>query len=161
MEAHLPWKFCFTCFSCMSQTFLILWQFTVANVMPSKVWIHELHGMFYMWCQMLQELQEICAINAPSGKSNKTAVLVIISMQSLVLHRTAEPQEALWHYPACITGHMTREVCPIPSPPPTIQTHTRDKVNKRVVRILLECILVFNFLDLCYLKSYEQIFGIC
>ena len=40
---------------------------------------------------MWQELQEICAINAPSGKSNKTAVLVILSMQSLVLHQTSEP----------------------------------------------------------------------
>ena len=49
---------------------------------------------------MWQELQENCAINAPSGKSSKTAVLVILSMRSLVLHRTAEPQEALWHFGA-------------------------------------------------------------
>ena len=61
---------------------------------------HELHGMFYMWCQMWQELHEKCVINAPSCKSNKTAVLVILSMRSLVLHQTAEPQEALWHFDA-------------------------------------------------------------
>ena len=46
---------------------------------------------------MWQELQENCAINAPSGKLNKTAVLVILSMWSLILQWTAEPQEALWH----------------------------------------------------------------
>ena len=47
---------------------------------------------------MWQEFQEICAINAQSDKSNKSAVIVIISMRSLVLHQTAEVQEALWQY---------------------------------------------------------------
>ena len=47
---------------------------------------------------MWQELLENCAINAPNGRSSKTTFLVILSMRSLVLHRTAEPQEALWHY---------------------------------------------------------------
>ena len=40
-----------------------------------------------------------CVINAPNSKSSKTAVLVILLMWSLVLHWTAEPQEALWHSP--------------------------------------------------------------
>ena len=71
---------------------------TVSTVNYHQTLCHELHGMFYMWCQMWQELQENCAINAPNGKSSKTAVLVILSMRSLVLHRTAEPQEALWHF---------------------------------------------------------------
>ena len=77
---------CFPCF------------ITDSHVNYHQTLCHELHGMFYMLCQMWQELQENCAINAPNGKSSKTAVLVILSMRSLVLHRTAEPQEALWHW---------------------------------------------------------------
>ena len=69
---------------------------TVSTVNYLQTLHHELHGMFYLWCQMWQELQENCAINAPNGKSSKIAVWVILSMRSLVLHRTAEPQEALW-----------------------------------------------------------------
>ena len=45
--------------------------------------------MGYFTCNVKcdRKLQEICAINGPSSKSNKTAVLVIISMQSLVLQQ--------------------------------------------------------------------------
>ena len=75
---------------------------------------HELHGMFYMWCQMWQELQENCAINAPSSKSYKTAVLVILSMWSLVLHQTAEPKEALWHQQKKVKENTTTEMSIIP-----------------------------------------------
>ena len=42
-----------------------------------------------------KKYRENGAINAPSGKLSKTAVLVILLMQTLALHRTAEPQEAL------------------------------------------------------------------
>ena len=66
------------------------------TILATQMLCHELHGMFYMWWQMWQELQENCVINVPNGKSSKTAVLVILPMRSLVLHRTAEPQEALW-----------------------------------------------------------------
>ena len=41
---------------------------------------------------MWQEIQEICAINAPKQLVKKTAVIVIISMWSLVLYQTAEPR---------------------------------------------------------------------
>ena len=68
-----------------------LFVITDSHVVPWTTWII-LHVM-----SNVTEYQENCAINAPSGKSSKTAVLVILFMWSLVLHRTAEPQEALWH----------------------------------------------------------------
>ena len=46
------------------------------TILATQMLCHELHGMFYTWCQMWQELQENCVINAPNGKSSKTAVLV-------------------------------------------------------------------------------------
>ena len=77
VEAYLLWKCCL--------------------LLPLQTEHCAMNCMFYMWCQMWQELQENCVIKAPNGKSSKTAVLVILSMRSLVLHQTAEPQEALWH----------------------------------------------------------------
>ena len=82
--------------SAVSHVWTMFYQ-CVITIFENITLCHELHGMFYLWCQMWQELQENCAINAPNGRSSKTTVLVILSMRSLVLHRTAEPQEALWH----------------------------------------------------------------
>ena len=49
-------------------------------------------------------------------------------------------------FPACITGHMIRGVCIRggggADPPAEIHGILQDTVNKRVVRILLECFLV-------------------
>ena len=53
----------------------------------------------------------ICAINAMKGYLKKIAVIVIISMQSLVLHWTAEPQEALWHYSLQNQGIFNISIC--------------------------------------------------
>ena len=49
-------------------------------------------------------------------------------------------------FPACITGHMTRGICPtsLDADPLSPQEILRNMVNKWVVGILLECILVTN-----------------
>ena len=43
----------------------------------------------------------------------------------------------------CIGGGGGGQTLPSPPPPPKIHRILRDTVNQRVVRILLECILVF------------------
>ena len=58
---------------------------------------HKIHELFYLWCQTNLKLQENCAINAQAANHLKTAVIVTFLVRSLALHRTAEPQEALWH----------------------------------------------------------------
>ena len=59
---------------------------------------HKIHELFYLWCQSDLKLQENCAINAQVANHLKTAVIVTFLAWSLALHRTAEPQEALWHF---------------------------------------------------------------
>ena len=59
---------------------------------------HKIHELFYLWCQSDLKLQENCAINAQAANHLKTAVIVTFLARSLALHRTAEPQEALWHF---------------------------------------------------------------
>ena len=43
-------------------------------------------------------------------------------------------------------------------PPPRVPIHgtLRDTINKRVVRILLECILVLSLLLLCFVLAFQQ-----
>ena len=65
---------------------------------------HKIHELFYLWCQTNLKLQENCAINARAANHLKTAVIVTFLARSLALHRTAEPQEALWHG-ACREGN--------------------------------------------------------
>ena len=67
VEAYLLWKCCYIC--------------VLIN--------YELHGILYLWYYLWQE---ICAINAQSGYSNKTAVIVIISMRSLVSIEQQRPR---------------------------------------------------------------------
>ena len=57
---------------------------------------HKILELFYLWCQSNLKLQENCAINTQASSHLKTAVIVTFLARSLALHRTAEPQEALW-----------------------------------------------------------------
>ena len=59
---------------------------------------HKILELFYLWYQSDLKLQENCAINAQAANHLKTAVIVTFLARSLALHRTAEPQEALWHF---------------------------------------------------------------
>ena len=68
VEAYLLWKCCCYCFK-------YVFSFP-SNMMPNR-----LYGIFYLYLKLWQE---ICVINAQSSYSNKTAVIVIISMRSLV-----------------------------------------------------------------------------
>ena len=70
---------------CSSVEACLLWKCCYQSVLIN----HELHGIFYLWYYLWQE---ICAINAQSGYSNKRAVLVIISMQSLVSIEQQSPR---------------------------------------------------------------------
>ena len=59
---------------------------------------HKIHELFYLWCQTNLKLQEKLCNKCPSGNSSETAVVVTFLARSLALHRTTEPQEALWQY---------------------------------------------------------------
>ena len=90
VEACPLWKCCFmfpTCFHKVSLLFI-----------TTLTLYHKIHELFYLCCQSDLKLQENCAINAQAANHLKTAVIVTFLVQSLALHRTAEPQEALWHY---------------------------------------------------------------
>ena len=70
---------------CSSVEAYLLWKCCYIHVLIN----HELHGIFYLWYYLWQE---ICAINAQSGYSNKTAVIVIISMRSPVSIKHLSPR---------------------------------------------------------------------
>ena len=59
---------------------------------------HKIYELFYLWCQTNQKLQGKLCNKCPSGNKLETAVLVTFLARSLALHRTTEPQEALWHF---------------------------------------------------------------
>ena len=59
---------------------------------------HKIYELFYLWCQTNLKLQEKLCNKCPSGNSSETAVIVTFLVRSLALHRTTEPQEALWHF---------------------------------------------------------------
>ena len=62
------------------------------KVLLTRVLInYELHGIFYLYLHLWPE---ICAINAQSGYLNKTAVIVIISMRSLVSIEQQSPRRS-------------------------------------------------------------------
>ena len=83
VEAYLLWK-------CCSFPIKLLHLLISDNRMLIHVLInHELLGIFYLWYYLWQEN---CAINAQSGYSNKTAVIVIISMPSLVSIEQQSPR---------------------------------------------------------------------
>ena len=98
VEACPLWKCCL--FTDLLQMFsyvllsLLRWQWFSFTL----TLYHKIHELFYLWCQTNLKLQENCAINAQAANHLKTAVIVTFLARSLALHRTAEPQEALWHY---------------------------------------------------------------
>ena len=57
---------------------------------------HKIYELFYLWCQTNLKLQGKLCNKCPSGNSSETAVIVTFLVRSLALHRTTEPQEALW-----------------------------------------------------------------
>ena len=89
VEACPLWKCCFMFPTCFHKV-LLLFIITLTLY-------HKIHELFYLWCQSNWKLQENCAINAQAANHLKTAVIVTFLARSLALHRTAEPQEALWH----------------------------------------------------------------
>ena len=108
---------------------------------------HELHGMFYL-CDVkcdywMTGIEEICAINASSGLSNKTDVIVIMSMWTLVLHQTAEPQVGLWH--KCCTYCITESFVTPPHP----------RINQNCQLLKLTC----RYFDTLYLIKYMKVFA--
>ena len=60
-------------------------------------WMHHLPWVILTLCDTWMTGIVKSEINAPSSQSTEIAVLVIISIKPLVLHRTPELQEALWH----------------------------------------------------------------
>ena len=98
----LLWKCCLVHVSCMSPSNVSSYYYLLLSLLPWQ-WFsftltlyHKIHELFYLWCQTNLKLQENCAINAQAANHLKTAVIVTFLARSLALHRTAEPQEALW-----------------------------------------------------------------
>ena len=113
VEACPLWK---CCFHKVSLLFSSSYYYLLLSLLPWQ-WFsftitlyHKILELFYLWCQSNLKLQENCAINAQAANHLKTAVIVTFLARSLALHRTAEPQEALWHFPNISCFNLTQNL---------------------------------------------------
>ena len=96
----LLWKCCFM----FHQLLFISYDCLLLSLLPWQ-WFsftltlyHKIHELFYLWCQTNWIYRKKLCNKCPGGISLETAVIVIL-LRSLALHRTTEPQEALWQHP--------------------------------------------------------------
>ena len=150
VEACPLWKCCYYCFIICYIIIYYCHYYRDKWFSFTIMLYHKILELFYLWCPSNLKLQENCAINAQTAIHLKTAVIVTFLAWSLALHRTAEPQEALWQQKEGLSG--TKHFYWVPSlpsndRPPAVQSSSQILIHNAICSLTpLTMLETINFI---------------